>query len=289
MPQWAAEREMMVQFEGQNFKDFVVCPAGKQKAPAVMIWPDVRGDCYANSFAAAKAREIADMGYVGVVVNPYSEEQFPQAARDEKSFPKAFESMNSILRYPGKLRALMNAHVEGAKAQVKEVDGSNLAAIGFCFGGTTVLDCVRGGAPFKGVVSFHGLMDCKPIKMPGMHPDNYDDSVKEPPNNTYANKGIRVLVEHGAKDPLVSADSVTRFKAEMDKNQIEWSWHEHSRAKHAFTTPDGGNPNEMVGYDPNADRASTASMKELFADIFPHALPSPNHTWLPKQGPMGKL
>ena len=129
----ASEKVFTVSFEGQSYTNLCVAPAGKPNAPMVLIFPDVKGECYCDSgptFYAEEAREIASMGYAGVLVNPYSEQEFPQKERDasEAAFGKGWTCMNSYLLQPKKQRALLQAHLDQCKAQLAgNVDPANLA------------------------------------------------------------------------------------------------------------------------------------------------------------------
>ena len=56
------------------------------------------------------------------------------------------------------LRARVNAGLDELKKN-ELVDTKRVAAIGYCFGGTTVIELARSGADLNGVVSFHGGLD----------------------------------------------------------------------------------------------------------------------------------
>jgi dienelactone hydrolase len=140
------------------------------------------------------------------------------------------------------------AGLEVLKSQ-PQVDPSKTAAIGYCFGGTTVLELARAGADVKGVVSFHGGLssptpeDAKDIKS-------------------------RVLVLHGADDPFVPADEVAAFEKEMKDAKVNYQMVAYPGAVHGFTNP--ANIGEMKGakYDQTADQLSWAEMQAFFKEIF---------------------
>src|SRR5262249_9688317 len=118
------------------------------------------------------------------------------------------------------MRARANAGLEVLRKQAK-VDPARLAAIGYCFGGTTVLELARGGADLAGAVSFHGDLS--------------------PPNPTDARniKG-KVLALHGADDPFVPPDQVKAFEDEMRKAGVDWQLVMYGDAVHSFTNPSAG-------------------------------------------------
>ncbi len=132
-----------------------------------------------------------------------------------------------------------------------QADTSRLAAIGYCFGGTTVLEMARGGADLACVVSFHGGLDTPT------------------PEDAKQIKG-KVLVLHGADDPLVPAKQVADFEDEMRKAKVDWQLVAYGGAVHSFTNPGAGNDNSKgAAYNAKADVRSWQAMRDLFAELFP--------------------
>jgi dienelactone hydrolase len=131
-------------------------------------------------------------------------------------------------------------------ARCPEADG-RFAAIGFCFGGLTVLTLARSGADLAGVVSMHGsLATAKPAE-PG--------AVK-----------AKVLACHGALDPHVPLADVTRFAEEMDHAQADWQLIMYGGAMHGFTH-EHAIPGAMPGvaYDALADQRSFLAARTFLA------------------------
>jgi dienelactone hydrolase len=124
-----------------------------------------------------------------------------------------------------------------------------MAAIGYCFGGTTVLEIARSGAELAGVVSFHG----------GLATPNPDDA---------KNVKGKILVLHGADDPFVPPKQVIAFQEEMRNAGMDWQMVSYGGAVHSFTNPDSGNdPSKGAAYNEKADRRSWEAMKVFFAEI----------------------
>ena len=129
------------------------------------------------------------------------------------------------------------------------VDTGKVAAIGYCFGGTTVLELARGGADLAGVVTFHGGLD-SPTPADGK------------------NIKAKVLVLHGADDPFVPADQVKAFEDELRAGGVDWQLVMYSGAVHSFTRPDSGNDNSKgAAYNATADRRSWAAMRAFFDEV----------------------
>jgi dienelactone hydrolase len=145
--------------------------------------------------------------------------------------------------------------IDAALAQLKAnplTDASNLAAIGYCFGGSQVLNAARLGANLKGVVCFHGGLDGAP-----------------------ANKALlksKILVCNGGADKFVSEQSINRFKKEMDSIGADYTFKTYANATHAFTNPEstenGKKFNMPIEYNEAADKASWNDMKAFFATLF---------------------
>ena len=143
------------------------------------------------------------------------------------------------------MRGRVIAGLEELKVQ-SNVDTAKLAAIGYCFGGTTVLELARAGADVKAVVSFHGGLSKGDVPR---HP------VK-----------ARILVLHGADDPFVPPAEVASFEEEMMNAGTKYKLVRYPGAVHGFTNPN--NKGEIPGarYDASADQASWEEMKMLFKE-----------------------
>jgi dienelactone hydrolase len=135
-----------------------------------------------------------------------------------------------------------------ALATCPEADGP-FAAIGFCFGGLTVLTLARSGAALMGAVSIHGSLATARPAGPG--------TVK-----------AKVLACHGALDPHVPLADVTRFAEEMDHARVDWQLIMYGGAMHGFThehAVPGATPG--VAYDALADQRSFLATRTFLAEV----------------------
>jgi dienelactone hydrolase len=131
-----------------------------------------------------------------------------------------------------------------------EVDPARIAAIGYCFGGTVVLEMARSGADLKGVASFHG----------GLATPNPADA---------GNIKGKVLVLHGADDPFESPAEVAAFQEEMRQAKVDWQMVFYGGAVHAFTNRDVDKFGlKGAAYDEKADRRSWQAMRYFLDEIF---------------------
>ncbi|HEX9024338.1 MAG TPA: dienelactone hydrolase family protein [Geobacteraceae bacterium] len=144
-------------------------------------------------------------------------------------------------------RALAGLEVLKKRAQV---DPQRIAAIGYCFGGTMALELARSGADLKGVVSFHGGLST---------PDPADAR----------NIRGKVLVLHGADDPMESPAEIAAFQEEMRRAGVDWQMVFYGGAVHAFSNPEAGKAGiKGVAYNEAADRRSWLAMRDFFDEIF---------------------
>jgi dienelactone hydrolase len=132
----------------------------------------------------------------------------------------------------------------------ERTDETKIAAIGYCFGGTGVLEMARAGVTLAGVVSFHGGLDA----VDGLVAKK--DGVK-----------AKVLVLHGADDPYVPASQVSAFQKEFTDAKADWQMVFYSGAVHAFTQKSAGDdPSKGVAYNAAADRRSWQAMKDFLRE-----------------------
>jgi dienelactone hydrolase len=144
-------------------------------------------------------------------------------------------------------RARLSAAL-GRLAEEPAVDPERLAAIGYCFGGSSALQLARTGAPLRAVVSFHG-------------------GLQTGPEGEAQRIEAKVLVLTGGADPHVPDDSVVAFEDELRAAPaVDWQVVTYSGAMHAFTVPTADTPQYGALYDERADRRSWTAMKDFFAE-----------------------
>ena len=196
-----------------------------------------------NPYARMRTEQLAKLGYIAFAIDMYGK---GVRAKD----PAEAGSLSGIYRGNRPLmRSRANAGLEVLRNHPL-VNVNRIAAIGYCFGGTVVLEMARSGAELAGVVSFHG----------GLSTPN--------PNDTKNIKG-KVLVLHGADDPTVPPDQVIAFQDELRKAGVDWQMVSYGGAVHSFTNPEAGNdPSRGAAYNEKADKRSWEAMKTFFGEIF---------------------
>ncbi|BCS54619.1 dienelactone hydrolase family protein [Geobacter sp. SVR] len=209
------------------------------KRPGILVVHEWTG---LGPYVKKRAEMLARMGYVAFAADIYGKGVRPTQAEAAK-VAAIYKDDRNLMRERAK------AGLETLKAQ-KQVDRNRLAAIGYCFGGTTVLELARSGADLKGTVSFHG----------GLATPNSADA---------KNITGRVLALHGADDPFVKADEVAAFQDEMRTAGVDWQLNIYGGAVHGFTNPEAGNDNKKgAAYNEKADKRSWEAMKVFFREIF---------------------
>ncbi len=214
---------------------------GSAKRPGVLVVHEGLG---LEHHAMERARMVAKLGYVALAADMFGER------RQAKTLDEARALVGGLRSEPSKLRKRATAALK-ALANLPQVDAAKLGAIGFCFGGSTVLELARDGADLKAVVSFHGVLTTTSPAVPA--------AVK-----------ARVLVCTGADDPLAPADHVAAFEAEMRSAKVaNWQVISYGNTLHGFTNPAAdGSILASALYNESADRRSWAAMKSLFEEAF---------------------
>jgi dienelactone hydrolase len=236
------EKAVIYQHGGATLEGFhVYDDAVAGKRPAVLVIHQWTG---LTEYEKHRSRMLAELGY-----NVFAADIYGQGIR-----PQPPEAGKEAGKYKGD-RTLYRARLTAALDQLKadeRTDPSKVAAIGYCFGGTGVLELARSGADVAGVVSFHGGLDAAP--------DLTAVAGKVP---------AKVLVLHGADDPFVPAEQVLAFQKEMTDAKVDWQMVFYSGAVHAFTQKEAGNDNSKgAAYNEAADRRSWVAMKSFFVELF---------------------
>ena len=190
----------------------------------------------------ARAKMLVELGYNVFIADVYGKgirPPGPPASAKEAGKYKADRQL---------LRQRVNDALEELKKQ-PQTDAKKIAAIGFCFGGTSVIELGRSGADIQGIVSFHGGLD-SPTPADGK------------------NIKCELLVCHGADDPFVPAADIKAFEDELHAAGVKYELIKYPGAVHAFTQKGAGDdPKKGAAYNEAADKQSWVAMKEFFARV----------------------
>lgn len=237
----AAVKTETVEYEagGTKLKGFLAYDdAVGEKRPGVIVFPEWWG---LNDYAKSRAKQLAGMGYVALAADLYGDGKVIDIAHPEDA-----KGMATFLRSN---QAVWRARADAAYKKLASdvhVDAKNIAAIGYCLGGSTALQLAYSGADLKAVTTFHaGLPTPTPAEV---------GAVK-----------AKVLVCHGAADPAVPMKAVEDLKAAMAGGKKPLEVVSYPGVVHSFTSPDAdkvGNP--AMKYNKEADEDSWKRMSALF-------------------------
>jgi dienelactone hydrolase len=210
------------------------------KRPGILIAHQWKG---LTDYERKRGEMLAKLGYVAFAADIYGKGTRPKDVQEAGQFATKYKNDRDLLR----------RRVKAGFEQLKKsrfVDPQKTAAIGYCFGGTTVIELARSGADIDGVVSFHGAL------------------ATPTPEDAKNIKG-KVLALHGADDPFVPAAEVQGFEEEMRKAKVDWQLVAYGNSVHSFTDWNAGNDNSKgAAYNEGADKRSWEAMKDFFAELF---------------------
>lgn len=235
------EKSIRYQLDGVTFEGTLVWSGEETVKPGILMIPNWMGPTEAS---VEKAKRIAGNKYVVFMADMYGVEVRPENATEASAAA-------------GKVRGdreMMRARADAALDVLREQDhapvrGEDVAAIGFCFGGGTVLELARSGADVDAVVSFHG--------------DLLSPTLAEDADQTTAS----VLVLHGADDPYVPQEHVQEFINVMRATEVDWQLIQYGNTVHSFTDPNA-DAKGKADYHPASARRAFAAAEELFNSLW---------------------
>ena len=231
-----AYRHGSVILEGHLAYDDAV--AGKR--PGVLVVHEWWG---LNDYARKRSEQLAALGYIAFALDMYGKGKATTHPKDAREWSTQVSGNVQHWRQ----RALAGLEV---LRRHPRVDPGHIAAIGYCFGGSTVQQLAYSGADIRGVVSFHGsLLPFAPGEAQGVR--------------------AKILICHGAADPLVTQEAMNSYVAAMEASRLDWQMIVYGGAKHGFTNPDADKAGmAAVGYSKRADQRSWSHMQLFFREVF---------------------
>lgn len=237
-------REISYSANGTTLKGYIAYDdALKGKRPGILVIHEWWGH---NEYARRRARMFAEQGYTALALDMYGDGKQAHHPDDAQKFA-AEVSKNMKLA-----KARFDAALDLLRKE-PNVDADNIAAVGYCFGGSVALNMARIGEPLKAVLSFHGGLG---TALPGEA-----GRIK-----------ARIASFSGEDDPIIPAAQVTAFRQEMDKAGVIYKVVTYPDARHAFTNPDADKYGKKfklpLAYNEAADKASWKAGLAFLADAF---------------------
>jgi dienelactone hydrolase len=225
---------------GQKLEGYLAYDDAKSGArPGVLVVHEWWG---LNDYVKSRARQLAEMGYVAFAADMYGD---AKVTRD----PKQAQEWSSAVGNGGLMAPRAKAGLDVLRQQ-PQTDKSKLAAIGFCFGGSTVLQLAYSGEPLKAAVTFHGGL---------MPPQEAQLAMIKSP----------ILILHGAEDTFIKPETIEQVRTSLDKAKVDWYMVTYANAVHAFSNPDADSFKiPGIGYNEKAARRSWSEMQDFFKEQF---------------------
>ncbi|ABK42873.1 dienelactone hydrolase [Magnetococcus marinus MC-1] len=243
VPAWAVVQEQEVPYKDGDtgLAGYLVWDdAFSGKRPGVLVVHEWWG---LNSYAKSRARQLARMGYIAFAADMYGEGHVTEHAKEAKGW------MQQVTANVEGWRRRADLALEQLKA-APQVDTTRLAAVGYCFGGGTVMQMAYGGSDLLGVASFHGPL---------------------PPaeKKDYAKIKAKIFVAHGDADTFVPLERLEAFRIGLNEAGADWQLLRYGGAVHSFTNPAAdGSWMPTVKYDAKADHRSWAAFTHFLDELF---------------------
>ena len=237
------EEAVAVQADTATLNSFVAYNANAQgKLPIVLVVHEWWG---LNDYVRTRARQLAQLGYFAMAVDLYGNSRVAANPQEAQALATPFYQNPQLAK----------ARIDAALAKARtypQVDTAQTAAIGYCFGGSMVINAANLGSDLDGAVSFHGGLEVAPPQK---------DKLK-----------AKYLIAHGGADSFVPEPQVAAFRKSMDSAGANYTFKTYPGATHAFTNPEatekGQKFNMPIRYNGAADTASWNDMKAFFGTVF---------------------
>ena len=216
------------QVNGQSYEGYYISPSNQ--APLVLIIHDWDG---LTDYEIKRANMLAELGYAVFAADLFGAGIRPTEVKDKR------QHTGELAKNRDKMRALMKGALDAAKDKGADID--NAVAMGYCFGGSAVLELARSGADLKGFATFHG-------------------GLKTPEGQNYAKTQGEILIMHGTADAYITMAQFADLAKELESAGIAHEMITYSGAPHAFTVFGSQR------YQETADKKSWKRFQDFLAD-----------------------
>jgi len=218
-------------------RGYLAFPESGGKRPGIIVAPEAPG---LTEHAKRRVRMLSDLGYVAMGVDLYGNGRF--IANMDEMMPALTALRTDVPRWRSRIAAALNT-----LRQHERVDNTRMAAVGYCFGGSSVIELARDGADLRAVACFHGELKKTPTPSKAIKP--------------------KILVCQAAWDHFTPREDVDAFQEEMTAAGVDWQINIYSGSKHGFTNTESDHAGmPMVGYHEPSDRRSWKALLEFLTE-----------------------
>ena len=228
-------------YDGTTFKGHLAWDdAAKGKRPGILVVHEWWG---LDGYARKRAEQLAGLGYVAFACDMYGDGKTTEHPKEAGAF--AGEVRKNVKSWQGRAQASLKVLTDQ-----DNVDATKLAAIGYCFGGSTALQLAYSGADLKAVVTFHAALP-------------------EPTAEQAKAIKAKILVNHGALDKFIPEEAITKFRAALEEAKVDYTMVFFGGAVHSFSVKEA-EAKKVTGlaYHAGADHRSWEYMKLMFREAF---------------------
>ena len=240
-PAWAEIKTKQVVYtvEGVSHKGHLAWDDKVEgKRPGILVVHEWWG---LNDYARMRAEQLAGMGFVAFACDMYGEGKVTEHPKEAAAM--AGEVRKNIKLWQGRAQAALKILQDD-----EHVDGKRLAAIGYCFGGSTALQLAYSGAELAAVCTFHA-------------------AVPTPEAEQAKAIKAKLLICQGAADPFVKEESLQKARAAYEEAKVNYEMNYYGGAEHSFTVSDIARAGvQGLAYNADADRRSWQAMQLLFRE-----------------------
>jgi dienelactone hydrolase len=210
------------------------------KRPGVLVVHEFWG---LNDYARKRAEQLAALGFVAFAADMYGEGK--ATTHPQEAGQMAGAVRKEIKTWQGRAQAALKVLQDH-----ELVDPRRIAAIGYCFGGSTALVLAYTGADLAAVVTFHGAL---PV------PDSEQAKAIK----------AKILICHGALDSFIPEATIQKVRDAFEQAKVDYEINYYGGSVHSFTVPDADKAGmKGVAYNAEADQRSWRDMLRLFSEVF---------------------
>ncbi|MEN8170121.1 MAG: dienelactone hydrolase family protein [Pseudomonadota bacterium] len=213
----------------------------KGKRPGVMVIHEWWG---LDDYAKKRAHMIAKEGYVAFAADMYGGNRVTTNPDQAKEW---------MLEVTADVEGWQERAALGLEQLINSgmVDPERTAAMGYCFGGGTILQMAYSGTKAKGVIGYHASLPAAPETAKGQ--------IK-----------AKVLIFHGAADSFVAPEVISNFQDKLQETGADWEFVTFGGdVRHSFTVPSAGERGIVaLKYDANADQVSWKRTLDFYSALF---------------------